>query len=83
MLIDTDLSNLKEVLKVNRPNLISKGVASVPSPVTNLREFSYTIDHSSFCEAVIREFQMHHGVHLLKVNESNLHFTITCEKILN
>ncbi|KAF9938778.1 Biotin/lipoate A/B protein ligase [Mortierella alpina] len=43
-------------LKVNKSSLITKGVASVRSPVTRLRESSFTIDHLSFCEATRTEF---------------------------
>ncbi|KAF9365305.1 Biotin/lipoate A/B protein ligase [Mortierella sp. NVP85] len=56
MLIDTDLSSLGQYLKVEKSNLESKGTASVRSPVTRLRESSFTIDHLSFCEAVRSEF---------------------------
>ncbi|KAF9922135.1 Biotin/lipoate A/B protein ligase [Linnemannia zychae] len=56
MLIDTDLSSLGQYLKVDRSSLVTKGVASVRSPVTRLREHSFTIDHLSFCEATRAEF---------------------------
>ncbi|KAF9573519.1 Biotin/lipoate A/B protein ligase [Mortierella alpina] len=56
MLIDTDLSTLGQYLKVDKSSLITKGVASVRSPVTRLRESSFTIDHLSFCEVVRTEF---------------------------
>ncbi|KAF9131595.1 Biotin/lipoate A/B protein ligase [Mortierella sp. 14UC] len=56
MLIDTDLSSLGQYLKVDRSSLVTKGVASVRSPVTRLRESSFTIDHLSFCEATRTEF---------------------------
>ncbi|KAH8550210.1 hypothetical protein BGW37DRAFT_513755 [Umbelopsis sp. PMI_123] len=56
MLIDTDVDMLRGALKVNKDRLVTKGVASVPSPVTNLRSYSYTIDHQQFCDAVIEEF---------------------------
>ncbi|KAF9950453.1 Biotin/lipoate A/B protein ligase [Mortierella alpina] len=56
MLIDTDLSTLGQYLKVDKSSLITKGVASVRSPVTRLRESSFTIDHQSFCEATRTEF---------------------------
>ena len=36
---------------------MTKGVASVPSPVTRLREYSLTVDHLSFCEAAGLEFK--------------------------
>ncbi|KAI1321813.1 Biotin/lipoate A/B protein ligase [Mortierella claussenii] len=56
MLIDTDLSSLGQYLNNTKTTLITKGVASVRSPVTRLRDSSYTIDHLSFCEAVRTEF---------------------------
>ncbi|KAG0175033.1 Biotin/lipoate A/B protein ligase [Apophysomyces sp. BC1034] len=59
MLIDTDTDILKGCLsKKNMTNtgIVSKGVASVPSPVTNLRQYSYTVDHQQFCESVLAEF---------------------------
>ncbi|KAL1922297.1 uncharacterized protein VTP21DRAFT_9836 [Calcarisporiella thermophila] len=52
MLIDTDLEALRKYLRNDKTKLISKGVASVRSPVANLRDFSWTVDHPSFCEAV-------------------------------
>ncbi|KAL7752839.1 hypothetical protein RI367_001842 [Sorochytrium milnesiophthora] len=66
MLINTDLGNLRKYLKVNKPRLITKGVASVPSPVTNLSEYSYTVDHTAFCEAVIDEFKRTYDVATLR-----------------
>ena len=36
--------------------LVTKGVASVSSPVRNLREWSDRIDHESFVNAVASEF---------------------------
>ncbi|KAI8976240.1 hypothetical protein BDB01DRAFT_844530 [Pilobolus umbonatus] len=59
MLIDTDIEMLKGCLSKKRMNnlgMVSKGVESVPSPVTNLRDYSYTIDHQQFCESVMAEF---------------------------
>ncbi|KAL1935044.1 hypothetical protein VTP01DRAFT_4184 [Rhizomucor pusillus] len=57
MLIDADTELLKGCLsKKNKSGIISKGVESVPSPVTNLRNYSYTIDHQQFCESVTTEF---------------------------
>ncbi|CAG8550229.1 4232_t:CDS:10 [Diversispora eburnea] len=57
MLIDTDLNQIKDYLKVKKDNLISKGVKSVPSPVVNLRKYSSTVNHYSFCNAVWEEFK--------------------------
>ncbi|KAG0001116.1 Biotin/lipoate A/B protein ligase [Modicella reniformis] len=48
-------------LKVDKTSLESKGTPSVRSPVTRLRESSFTIDHLSFCEAVRTEFLKRYG----------------------
>ncbi|RCI04486.1 Biotin/lipoate A/B protein ligase [Rhizopus stolonifer] len=59
MLIDADTEVLKGCLskkRMNNASIISKGVESVPSPVTNLRNYSYTVDHQQFCESVLSEF---------------------------
>ncbi len=37
--------------------MLTKGVASVPSPVCNLRQHNVNISHEQFCEAAIREFR--------------------------
>lgn len=36
--------------------MITKGVASVRSPVRNLRDFNPGVDHESFVEATVRSF---------------------------
>lgn len=59
MLIDADTETLKNCLSKKRmpiKGIVSKGVASVPSPVTNLREYSFTVDHQQFCDSVLSEF---------------------------
>ncbi|KAF9585568.1 Biotin/lipoate A/B protein ligase, partial [Lunasporangiospora selenospora] len=56
MLIDSDLSSLGQYLKNDKLTLVTKGVPSVRSPVTRLRDSSLTIDHLSFCEATRTEF---------------------------
>ncbi|KAJ2038967.1 hypothetical protein H4S04_007227 [Coemansia sp. S16] len=57
MLIDADLTRLHGCLKSQAHDCIdAKGVASVPSPVVNLRDYSLSLDHSSFCDAVLRQF---------------------------
>ncbi|CEG77296.1 hypothetical protein RMATCC62417_12077 [Rhizopus microsporus] len=59
MLIDADTETLKNCLskkRMSNKGIVSKGVASVPSPVTNLRDYSYTVDHQQFCESVLSEF---------------------------
>ncbi|SCZ91813.1 BZ3500_MvSof-1268-A1-R1_Chr5-3g08153 [Microbotryum saponariae] len=69
MLIDAKLKDLKGLLENSRDTLVTKGVASVPSPVKNLREFSATIDHASFVRAVTKEFGKSHGDEGIKIHE--------------
>lgn len=42
--------------------MVTKGVASVPSPVRNLREWSKEIEHEKFVEVVAREFADKYGL---------------------
>ncbi|GAA5960401.1 hypothetical protein JCM3765_007499 [Sporobolomyces pararoseus] len=62
MLIDAQLSNLRGVLGTQKEGMITKGVASVPSPVRNLKEWNSEIDHESFVEQVSKEFSKQYGV---------------------
>ncbi|CAG8446948.1 3992_t:CDS:2 [Acaulospora colombiana] len=64
MLIDTDLNRIGRYLTAGKRNLITKGVESVPSLVTNLREYSSTMNHYSFCDAIIEDFREHYRSHL-------------------
>ncbi|KAJ2553547.1 hypothetical protein EV175_002904 [Coemansia sp. RSA 1933] len=58
MLIDADLTRLHGCLhSKNKDAIEAKGVDSVRSRVANLREYSMAIDHPSFCDAVMREFE--------------------------
>ncbi|KAJ1771386.1 hypothetical protein EV179_000410 [Coemansia sp. RSA 487] len=58
MLIDADLSRLHGCLHSKNKDVIeAKGVDSVRSRVANLRGYSLAIDHPSFCDAVMREFE--------------------------
>ncbi|BGP59397.1 hypothetical protein NBRC10512v2_000691 [Rhodotorula toruloides] len=62
MLIDAQLGNLRGVLGNKRESMVTKGVASVPSPVRNLREWSKEIEHEKFVEVVAREFADKYGL---------------------
>ncbi|KAG5338562.1 hypothetical protein C0989_007050 [Termitomyces sp. Mn162] len=42
--------------------MITRGVASVRSPVCNLRQFSTIVTHDSFTEAVVDEFRKEYGI---------------------
>ncbi|KAJ2780734.1 hypothetical protein H4R18_003285 [Coemansia javaensis] len=57
MLIDADLARLGSSLRSrNAAAITANGVDSVRSPVANLRDYSWTIDHAAFCAAVCRAF---------------------------
>ncbi|SAM02354.1 hypothetical protein [Absidia glauca] len=80
MLVDANTSFLKGCLSkkyMNKSGIQSKGVESVPSPVTNLREYSYTVDHQQFCESVLTEFEREYNqgisVRPTIIDESTLH----------
>ncbi|KAF9006758.1 hypothetical protein BDQ17DRAFT_1352343 [Cyathus striatus] len=62
MLISTQLDTLGDLLRTNKETMITKGVASVRSPVCNLQQFSSSITHGLFCNAVIAEFRNEYGV---------------------
>lgn len=81
MLIDTDLSSLGQYLKVDRTSLVTKGVASVRSPVTRLRESSFTIDHLSFCEATRTEFLKRYAYDTWRQNMEGEPITVDEEMI--
>lgn len=42
--------------------MVTKGVASVRSPVCNLQQFSNKVDHISFTDAVVSEFRKEYGI---------------------
>ena len=54
-------SSLIHCVSARQDTMVTKGVASVSSSVRNLREWSSTIDHDSFVDAVVREFKATYG----------------------
>ncbi|KAK4700942.1 hypothetical protein P7C70_g5301, partial [Phenoliferia sp. Uapishka_3] len=74
MLIDAKLGDLKGVLGNTKSTMVTKGVASVPSAVRNLREWSSTIEHDNFVEAVVEEFKVTYGgsPYVQRIDESEL-----------
>ncbi|CEQ39111.1 SPOSA6832_00624 [Sporobolomyces salmonicolor] len=72
MLIDAKLSNLRGVLGTHKDTMVTKGVASVPSPVRNLREWSQALDHDRFVEGVAGEFARRYGTsgEIKRIDES-------------
>lgn len=43
--------------------MITRGVPSVRSPVCNLRQFSASVTHENFVEAMIAEFRDEFDIH--------------------
>ncbi|KAF9318417.1 Biotin/lipoate A/B protein ligase [Podila horticola] len=76
MLIDTDLSTLGQYLRNNKDGLVTKGVASVRSPVARLRESSFTVDHQSFCDAIRTEFLKRYAYDQWRQNEEGEAITV-------
>ncbi|KIM54037.1 hypothetical protein SCLCIDRAFT_1222336 [Scleroderma citrinum Foug A] len=62
MLISTRLDILGDLLRVDKPTMHTKGVASVRSPVCNLVGSNPGLMHEAFVEAVIRSFREEYGV---------------------
>ncbi|KAI0000029.1 hypothetical protein BJV77DRAFT_939542 [Russula vinacea] len=62
MLISSQISTLGDVLHVSKETMITRGVASVRSPVTNLQEFSPAVTHDKFLQAMVRAFREEYQV---------------------
>ncbi|KAF8076802.1 hypothetical protein FPV67DRAFT_433361 [Lyophyllum atratum] len=62
MLISSRLDNLGDLLRTKKDTMITKGVASVRSPVCNLQQFSREITHETFTAAVVDEFRKEYGI---------------------
>jgi len=62
MLISSELGTLGKLLHSNKDTMQTRGVASVRSPVCNLRQHKPNVSHEDFVHAVVREFQDHYGI---------------------
>ncbi|KAF9777420.1 Lipoyltransferase and lipoate-protein ligase [Thelephora terrestris] len=62
MLISSELGTLGKLLHSNKDTMQTKGVASVRSPVCNLRQHKPDVSHEGFVHAVVREFQDHYNI---------------------
>lgn len=60
LLIDVDFKALQNYLNPHKKKLISKGVDSVASRVTNLKEYSAEINHDSISKAMFESFRKHY-----------------------
>jgi lipoate-protein ligase A len=61
LLIDANMSALPLYLTPDKEKLVSKGIRSVSSRVTNLSELNKEITHESFSEAIIKQFFTEYG----------------------
>ncbi|KAI8912444.1 hypothetical protein EDD86DRAFT_201367 [Gorgonomyces haynaldii] len=61
MLIDTDLELVQRTLEPSKRVLDGGGIHSVRSQVTNLRQYSFTVDHTSFVEEITHQFGKKYG----------------------
>ncbi|KAI5476476.1 hypothetical protein MNV49_007723 [Pseudohyphozyma bogoriensis] len=61
MLIDAKLRDLKGVLGNTKHSMVTKGVASVSSPVKNIVEWRSDMSHDSFVSGVVGEFRKFYG----------------------
>lgn len=61
LLLDADLSRLADYLNPDPKKLQAKGITSVRSRVTNLKEFLPDISHQQICQAIIEAFFSHFG----------------------
>ncbi|KAL5507822.1 hypothetical protein ACEPAH_5440 [Sanghuangporus vaninii] len=77
MLISTKLDTLGDLLHTTKETMVTKGVASVRSPVQNLQRFNPAITHEGFVEASIQAFQEAYGV------DEEPHYIEETENILN
>ncbi|KAF7971725.1 hypothetical protein HWV62_20097 [Athelia sp. TMB] len=57
MLISTKLDTLGDLLRTDKENMITRGVASVRSPVCNLQQYSSSISHDAYTDAVVQAFR--------------------------
>ncbi|KAI0774574.1 Lipoyltransferase and lipoate-protein ligase [Fomes fomentarius] len=62
MLISTRLDTLGELLRSGKDTMETRGVASVRSPVCNLRQHDANVRHEEFVEAVVDAFRQEYGV---------------------
>ncbi|KAJ6515341.1 Lipoyltransferase and lipoate-protein ligase [Mycena sanguinolenta] len=62
MLISTRLDELGDLLRVDKPTMITAGVASVRSPVCNLQQTSPHLEHTGFMSAVVDEFRREYAL---------------------
>jgi lipoate-protein ligase A len=58
MLITTKLDTLGDLLRVSKDSMLTKGVASVRSPVCNISQVKAGVTHEDYTRAMIRQFSL-------------------------
>ncbi|KIM35162.1 hypothetical protein M413DRAFT_368643 [Hebeloma cylindrosporum] len=73
MLISTKLNDLGELLRPQESNIVTKGVSSVRSPVSNLQLSNPSTTHETFTSAVVdafrKEYRVHSGICMVEDTE--------------
>ncbi|KZP21546.1 Lipoyltransferase and lipoate-protein ligase [Athelia psychrophila] len=76
MLIGTKLDTLGDLLRTDKETMITRGVASVRSPVCNLQQYSPSASHDAFADAVVQafreEYNIEQDVQMAEENEATL-----------
>ncbi|KAF5388072.1 hypothetical protein D9615_000764 [Tricholomella constricta] len=62
MLISSRLDTLGDLLRTTKDTMITRGVASVRSPVCNLQQYCRELTHDTFTNAVVLAFQNEYGI---------------------
>ena len=56
------IQTLHSSFNLAQDTMLTRGVASVRSPVCNLKQFSDTVDHHAFTSAVVKEFKEQYSI---------------------
>ena len=80
ILVNVDMSKLSLYLNVSRDKLVSKGVESVRSRVTNLTEYRSDLDITRMKEVLMKAFSEVYGLQARKIDLTEINF-IETEKL--
>lgn len=81
MLISTCLNDLGDILRVNKETMITKGVASVRSPVCNIQQSYMNVNHASFAAAVVSEFRKEYKISEEKSMSRTVFYQLTISRM--
>ena len=72
LLVDADLTAMSRYLSVSKEKLASKGVASVPARVVNLKTLAPDLTIDGLCQALIQAFGQVYGASPREISEEDL-----------